>query len=153
MRIESEVGRGSTISLWLPRSAAADREQSVAPTLSQPVRGLRVLLVEDDPALCSTIAAQLREMGHDVIASGAAEDALERSAAVDFDLLITDFALPGMNGADLIARLSAQRPGIPALMITAYAEYADSASYPVLTKPFASDELREMIARIVHQAG
>lgn len=152
VRIESEPGQGSTISLWLPRSEAAGRERPVhGPTL-QPVRDLHVLLVEDDPALCATIAAQLREMGHDVAAFGSAEAAIAEADPAGFDILITDFALPGMNGADLIARITEQRPGLPTLLITAYAEYAESASYPVLTKPFAGDDLREMIARIVHKA-
>lgn len=152
VRIESEVGKGSTISLWLPRSEAADRERPAPDPSVQPVRGLRVLLVEDDPALCTTIAAQLREMGHDVVAFGSAEAAIKEAGSTGFDVLITDFALPGINGADLIARIAEQRPGLPTLLITAYAESAESASYPVLTKPFASDDLREMIARIVNQA-
>lgn len=152
VRIESEEGRGSTISLWLPRSEDAHRDRPTSAP-AQPVRDLRVLLVEDDPALCTTISAQLREMGHDVVAFGAAEAALDQSAQADFDVLITDFALPGMNGAELITRLTEQRPGLPTLLITAYAEYAESASYPVLTKPFASNDLQEMLARIIHDAG
>ena len=108
VRIESEVGKGSTISLWLPRSEDAEQDPPIHSPSVQPVRDLRVLLVEDDPALCTTIAAQLREMGHDVVAFGSAEAAIKEAGSTGFDVLITDFALPGINGADLIARIESR---------------------------------------------
>jgi CheY-like chemotaxis protein len=124
-----------------------------APLLS----GLRVLLVDDDVDTRDAIAAVLAECGAEVVAVSGAEDALEAIESDPPDVFVSDIAMPGMDGHQLlreIRELSAPRGTVPAIALTAFASQADRtrallAGYQVfLPKPFDPPELVTLVASL-----
>ncbi|HZG07518.1 MAG TPA: response regulator [Allosphingosinicella sp.] len=153
-RIDSTLGVGTRAELWLPGTPAeaerrgADAES--APFISQP-RPLRILLIDDHDGVRATTAALLSDLGHHVIeASGGNEGLAAIGEAPDCcDLLITDYAMPHVSGAEVIRQARALCPRLPAIIITGYAD-ADSiekrpADVQVLAKPFSSDQLNALL--------
>ena len=153
MRISSVPGEGTTVELFLlstplPPPATDD----VRRDRSKPVSTAKtVLLVDDDEAVRTVLGEQLREMGFDVDEVGDGGSAIERlKLNGGYDVLITDFAMPGMNGLDTIRSAILQRPAINALLMTGYADEDAVAgargSVPVIRKPIDLDELMRRIA-------
>jgi PAS domain S-box-containing protein len=156
--IESQVGDGTTVQLFLPRYQGA--EQQEAPALPndtpQAREGETILLVEDDPAVRALVSQVLSELGYAYVEAGDAVGAipiLESSQRID--LMISDVGLPGMNGRQLADIGRQLRADLKVLFITGYAENASARSgfleegMQMITKPFAFDQLtakvREMI--------
>ena len=116
--------------------------------------GRAVLLCEDDPDVQAFVASCLGELGCRVLptANGAAALALLKGGET-VDLLVTDFAMPGMSGGALVKGARALRPGLPALLITGYADAAvlkrEAEGVLVLTKPFKPTELTELVAQLL----
>ena len=154
--IESEVGRGTTFSLYLPRSdgAAEEAAQPTAPML----RGSeRILLVEDEPQVRASVVAQLQSLGYAVAwaADGAAAVASFEATSVPFDLLLTDVVMPGaMNGRALADEVLRRWPATRVVFMSGYTDTAMihhgrlDAGVLLLGKPFRKNEL----ATIVRQA-
>jgi signal transduction histidine kinase/CheY-like chemotaxis protein len=144
--IDSVVGQGTTIHLWLPRVEADIAV--VAPALAGPVHPRRLLLVEDDPEVRAVVAAQLEMAGHEVVVhetAATALAALERGEC--FDLMLTDYAMPLLSGIELAALAGQYCPDMPVLLITGFAEIGDTqVDVPVLTKPFSGEQLHAAIA-------
>jgi signal transduction histidine kinase/CheY-like chemotaxis protein len=178
VEIGSEVGRGTVVNVYLPRAEAeiaADREPgNAAPApgnaLSDAPRdvpsGARVLLVDDDPDVRDIVTAQLRELGCAVVPvtnGHAALDLLDRDNVAGFDLLISDYAMPGFSGAELAAAVRERWPKLPVLLITGYNDIApgDIAAGDIaagarpgqgwdwLQKPFRQAELAGHVRRLV----
>jgi two-component system, cell cycle response regulator CpdR len=111
----------------------------------------RILLAEDDDQMRAFLARGLRRAGHAVDAVGDGETALERSRQANFDLLLADIVIPGVDGIELARRVSARHPGIRVMFITGFAAVAlqDDRLAPhrprILAKPF---HLRHLIAEI-----
>jgi CheY-like chemotaxis protein len=158
VRIESEVARGTTVKLYLPRhqGALADEEKAV-PVEASHGSGEAVLLVEDDPAVRLLIAEVLRERGYACVEAKDGQAALPILASnVRLDLMITDVGLPGLNGRQLAEIGRQYRPDLTVLFVTGYAEDATSrggflgSGMEMVTKPFRLDDLavrvRDMIA-------
>lgn len=108
----------------------------------------RVLLVEDDAAILEMTCDILKGDGFDVVPAADAEVALQRlECDGPFDLLFSDIGLPGMNGRDLAARVSALHPSMPILLMTGYAGVAGARpGFPgtrmkLLRKPFTLQQL------------
>jgi CheY-like chemotaxis protein len=156
--IKSRVGRGTRVEIWLPRApelAAAARlgENAASADLEDAtLKPLKVLLVDDHPSVRSTTAALLSDLGHDVAEAGDARDAL---ALIDepgreIDLLVTDYAMPLMSGTELIEKARQRRPGLPALIITGYADAQSISRRPedvvVIAKPFTPQQLTTALA-------
>jgi CheY-like chemotaxis protein len=151
--IESEPGKGTTVALFLPRAGAKPAlrpGEAVPEPQTAPRRGGRVLVVDDDLDVREVAVAALAELGVEAtaVASGqAALDLVDRGAAID--LLIVDYAMPGMNGAEVIARARALLPQLPIILITGYAEAGLAADLPedvqLLRKPF---RVSELLARV-----
>jgi signal transduction histidine kinase len=156
--IHSEVGKGTTVSLFLPRfvgEVTADSPQDPA-LLPFANAGECVLIVEDDPAVRVLVSQVLSELGYAFVEAGDADSALpiiESSQRID--LMISDVGLPGMNGRQL-AEIGRQiRPDLRVLFITGYAEHAAvrggflDPGMQLITKPFTFDlltaKVREMI--------
>ncbi|MEE7450981.1 hypothetical protein MRF4_26035 [Methylobacterium radiotolerans] len=146
--VDSRVGQGTCVTLYLPRatigSAHADAPSAALPEI--PNR-LRILLVDDDGQVRSSAAAMLEEMGHTVTAMGSGSEALRLLAGENaVDLLLADYAMPGMTGGELATRAVAARPSLRVLLMTGY---ADAAALPddalVLRKPFAFAELAQAV--------
>ncbi|TFW17272.1 response regulator [Duganella callida] len=156
-RIDSAPGRGTTVSLYLPRHAAVDDspEQAAAPAVEVPAAVSRKkILVVDDEALVRMMTAEvLEELGYEVIDAADGAAALRQVAAhADIDLLLTDVGLPaGMNGRQLADAVRALRPELPVLFVTGYAENAVlnhghlARGMQVLTKPFDANVLARRV--------
>jgi CheY-like chemotaxis protein len=156
-RIESEVGKGTTAELWLPRAPAAaspPAEPPVERKRRRKVPRLKVLLVDDHPEVRITTAAVLEDSGHEVFqaANGAEALKLLEERDCDCDLLISDYAMPHLSGTEFLRAARELCPDVPALIITGYAE-ADAISdrpdgIEVLLKPFTPSALEAAIERI-----
>ena len=158
--IESELGVGTTISLYLPREEQRETEGrtvEVRPLEVIPeAAGETVLLVEDEPSVRMLIAEVLRELGYALIEAASAEMAMPILASnVRLDLMITDVGLPGLNGRQLAEIGRQSRPALKVLFVTGYAEHATKRGdflgpgMKMVTKPFSLEAVavtvREMI--------
>jgi CheY-like chemotaxis protein len=159
--ISSRVGEGTRAELWLPRAAgdaagaAAEHKEVQA---QAPVPRLSILLVDDHEGVRETTAALLRDLGHDVAqaADGAELLALLDKEGTRCDLLISDYAMPHVSGAEVIRQAREQRPGLPAIIITGYADAQSISRRPegvqILAKPFTPAQLGAAIANAVADA-
>ena len=148
VRLESVEGLGTTVTVYLPRARQARRSE-VARTeggrAAQTVGPARILLVDDEPPVREVIASELRDLGHEVIeagSGGAALEALDRDAP--FDAAVLDFAMPGMNGAELARQIRARRPDMCVLFVTGYAdtsELSQIADELIVRKPLIAGDL------------
>ena len=154
-RLESQIARGTRAELWLPRApevALRERVPRPAPPAA-PQRALKILLVDDHPEVRSTTAAVLADSGHDVVEAenGAEALALLKNRSCDFDLLITDYAMPHLSGTEFLRGARELCPGVPALLITGYAEADMIRDKPegieTLLKPFTPAILAAAIAK------
>jgi PAS domain S-box-containing protein len=158
--IESEVGRGTTAELWLPRGSAEARE--LAPPVERKRTGstlkLRLLLVDDHAEVRSTTAAVLEDLGHEVVEATNGAEALKvmTNGDCNFDLLITDYAMPHQSGTEFLREARKLCPDVPALIVTGYAETDAIGDRPVnveiLLKPFTPTALEATIERICSKA-
>ncbi|MDJ0387446.1 response regulator [Roseomonas sp. E05] len=160
LRIRSQPGRGTTVLLWLPRAEDNATGPQPAPSAAAPHRAGRILLVDDAPQVRSVLAANLRDRGHAVeeAENGHAALALLAGPAA-FDVLVSDLAMPGMDGLELLRRARRSRPGLPALLVTGYAgdvnagrfaEAAGQGPLLLLRKPVTPEELTDRIATLLH---
>jgi signal transduction histidine kinase/DNA-binding response OmpR family regulator len=156
--IESQVGHGTTVQLFLPRFHGNKHETDVAldhpPTEAQ--EGETILIVEDDPAVRALVSQVLGELGYAYLEAADAVGAVPiLESGQRIDLMISDVGLPGMNGRQLADIGRQMRPELKVLFITGYAENAGvragflETGMQMITKPFAFDQLtakvREMI--------
>jgi signal transduction histidine kinase/ActR/RegA family two-component response regulator len=152
--IDSEPGKGTTVALFLPRSTMAPVQRPAElppPDAAAPRRGGRVLVVDDDGDVREVTVATLTENGFEVTAVKTGQAALALiEHGTPFDLMIVDYAMPGLTGAEVIARARARRPDIAAILVTGYAEpvlAADlPANVPLLRKPFRVAEIVTRVA-------
>jgi CheY-like chemotaxis protein len=123
------------------------------PTPGNQVR--QILVVDDESAVCDAIKMMLKFDGHIVQTADGSKAALSLLEQDKFDLIITDYSMPGMKGDELAAVIKQRLPHQPIIMITAYAEMLKSSSNPlpgvdfILSKPFSLANLREAIAGVL----
>ncbi len=112
---------------------------------------LRILVVDDEPAVGNTVKMLLEFDGHEVETTNSSQEALGLFESGRFDLVFTDFAMPGMNGHQLAAAIKAGAPEQPIVMVTGHAgTLLPSPDVDlVIGKPFLLDDLREAIARVM----
>jgi CheY-like chemotaxis protein len=151
LSIRSVVGEGTTVSLWVPRGSGAVEPATRDEDEIGPVRPRNILLVDDEDLVRSATAEMLAEAGHrvDQANSGAAAlDMLRRHP--EYDVLITDYAMPMMSGAVLIREAHQRAPALPTLLVTGYASETSDvpAEVPRIEKPFRSAELLARIAQL-----
>jgi PAS domain S-box-containing protein len=143
LAIESTLGEGTTVTLWLPEAAATAEPSLPPPPATR--RPLRVLMVEDEAPLRGLMAAALREEGLAVTEAASAAAALALlELGGQFDLVLTDHAMPAMTGDLLAAEIARRWPGLSVVILTGNAETAalDMApGTPVLRKPLGPAEL------------
>jgi CheY-like chemotaxis protein len=114
--------------------------------------GKRILLVEDDPAARESIKLLLAIDRHQVAEAAGGTEAIELLRRQPFDLVILDYFMPEMPGSQVALRLRELAPSLPILMVTAYLEKLAASDAPVdavLGKPFAIEDLRREIAKLV----
>ena len=142
VRITSEVGRGTTFTISLPRTQAQVVEKPQASHDPDEVkRSLRVLVVEDNAQVAEVAASMLIERGHVVVSSASASEALQvLTSGQPFDVVLSDLVMPGeMNGFDLAQRVRDRWPTLPVLLATGYSDQAAKvikAGFPLIPKPY-----------------
>lgn len=113
-----------------------------------------ILVVDDEPIVCDAVKMMLEFDGHTIETANGAEEALALFEKSRFDVVITDYSMPGMKGNELAARLKALKPGQPVVMITAYAEMLAAEQTPLdavdhlISKPFLLEDLRTAITKV-----
>lgn len=159
MELKSQVGVGTTATLWLPASDAADHKQSTdtpqpftietpQPFTIKSETRLVVLAVDDDVLVRLGTVAMLEDLGHIVKEAGSGEEALGILAQGDeIDLVLTDQAMPRMTGAELAEAISRKRPELPIILATGYSEVPAGVGLklPRLSKPFSQKQLAEAL--------
>jgi PAS domain S-box-containing protein len=153
LRIESQVGKGTTFSIYLPTADDRDRkpiDPAAADRDERPqMRSFEtILLVDDDPEVRGVIAAGLEDFGFEILLAPDAVAAEAILMARDVDALVTDIDMPGIGGVDLVARTRALRPDLPCLFITGGALPVNIDAETVIPKPFTPATLRAAL----HQA-
>jgi CheY-like chemotaxis protein len=113
----------------------------------------RILVVDDEPFVCDAVKMMLEFDGHTIETASGGKDALAQFEKGKFDLVITDYAMPGMKGNELAAQIRVLDPKQPIVMITAYAEMLAANQTPldavdcVISKPFLLEDLRAAITK------
>jgi len=155
LRVLSSLGRGTTVEIWLPPA----KRGALATAAVQPTdyvidqRRARILVCDDDGDVRSVVAAQLRDLGHAVWEACdplVALQILERETPVD--LLLADYAMPDMNGRELINRATAFQPELKTLLMTGYVEALRQngvVGLRILSKPFKAAELRKVVGEVL----
>jgi len=160
VRIYSEVGKGTTMCLYLPRHFGAEGDADMAEAIATAAdsgHGETVLVIDDESTVRMLMVEVLEEAGYTVLAAGDGASGLKiLQSDVRIDLLVTDVGLPGgMNGRQVADAARATRPGLKVLFVTGYAENAAvgngllDAGMQVIAKPFAmaalGNKVRDMI--------
>ncbi len=168
LRIDSATGRGTAVSLWLP--ANEDLADTIEPESCVPVDHaaraarlppLRLLVVDDDAAVRATLTEELAAAGHAVAQAADADAALRLLAeGGEWDGMITDLAMPGMDGMELIRTVRRQRPGLPAVLLTGFAGEAEAlarrapeggGAFSLVRKPASVAKLLSHIAGMMER--
>ncbi|HEX5259124.1 MAG TPA: ATP-binding protein, partial [Sphingomicrobium sp.] len=153
--IESQVGRGTSVSIYLPRTEKA-AEVRVHPAVHRSeavdahVPGARILLVEDDPRVRTATVGALEDLDYDPVACGSGAEAIDLFRAREFDLVISDVIMPEMTGPELIRHLKqTSSHEFAVLFVTGYVgegESDDLRSHELLRKPFTVGALASAVA-------
>lgn len=160
MHIASALGKGTVVSLWLPR--AQPEEVGISDDLPNQVpneegrRGLRILLVDDDSLVSMNTAYMLLDLGHSVLEAPSGSHALRLlEGDAQFDLVLTDYAMPGMTGLDLAMQIKQLQPKLPVIIATGYAELPTSITpgFPRLSKPYTQQALAEAVESALRGRG
>jgi signal transduction histidine kinase/ActR/RegA family two-component response regulator len=149
-RIESEIGKGTTVAIYLPRTLEKVSADAVGRPDSHRGRRARILVVDDDNEVRAVTSDTIKEIGYQVVAVASAEDAVAKLTNERFDLLITDVAMPGTNGVELARRARLIDPEMPVLFSSGYADVQmfgeELSDETVLKKPFRISEVAARIA-------
>jgi two-component system cell cycle sensor histidine kinase/response regulator CckA len=158
--VESEPGHGTTFQIYLPRTdRTGDAPVPRTPSAAMPVGTETILLVEDEDVVRALIRTTLERHAYRVLEAVSAEAALallERTTC-PIDLLLTDVVLPGMDGPELAARVTADRPEVKVLLVSGYADNsvwtadAFGLGWQLMSKPFAAPALVGKIQQLLGQ--
>jgi len=152
LNIHSEKGNGTIVEMWLPVAHTETAEVAAAvvdtPVAPPAPRLLSVLMVDDDPLVREVMAGLLEDLGHTVAQVSSAHEALALlNESRHFDVVITDHAMPGFTGTQLITRIAESWPALPVILATGYTELAEHEPLNVirLNKPFRRRDLVEAL--------
>jgi signal transduction histidine kinase len=149
-RLFSEEGVGTTVEIWLPlRERVTPQTEAVFDVEENAVGVQRVLVVEDDGEVRAMLVDCLRRLGYTVTEAADGRAGLNRLKDDNPDLLMVDFAMPGMNGIDVIAEARKMREDLPVILATGYADVDISGlavkRCTILRKPFQLDDLARTV--------
>jgi CheY-like chemotaxis protein len=159
--VDSELGRGTTFRIYLPRVDATPDELPApieTPATGAARPGVRVLLVEDDPGVRGLMAELLEAAGYAVRVAGRPSEALSLAGEAPVDLLITDVIMPEMSGRELARSLTERQPGLPVVFVSGYAGEALARHGGIgpfewfLQKPFGEADLLQLVAAALSAA-
>jgi CheY-like chemotaxis protein len=153
--VQSEPGKGSVFTVYLPRvDACGVSEISAAPLLSKGSE--RVLIVDDEQAVLQMGTEVLEHLGYNVVSECDCMKALDlfRSKPGDFDLVITDYTMPKLNGLDFAAEVRRTRPEIPVILCTGFSEKVtpdslEGLEIEVLFKPYGMKQISEAVRKLL----
>jgi PAS domain S-box-containing protein len=157
MDIASRPGSGTTVTLWLPRTSRSELLEPVATGKTSAARvtarNLRVLLVDDDILVSMGAADMLIDLGHSVAEAASAAQAFKLlESESPFDVVVTDYAMPGMNGYDFAVKLQQTHPRLPVVLATGYAELPTRTAieFRRLAKPYSQADLAAALEAAVN---
>jgi PAS domain S-box-containing protein len=156
--IDSEIGNGTTVRIYLPRAPrrTADAEEADRRSRWDAGPPSRILVVDDNSAVRAVTAIMLRTLGHDAIEAAGGEKALDLlKQDRRFDLLVVDLAMPNMQGDEFVAKARELIPSLPVLFVTGYAEpgrMRQGTEDSILKKPFRRAQLAEELRWILRAA-
>jgi len=150
--IESRLNMGTTVTVSL--ALDQDKPKEAAPAIPRTLPSLKILLVEDEPLVRDVIEAYLSEDAHRVQSAVNGREGLEKFKAGSFDLVLTDRAMPEMNGDKLAAEIKQISPTTPVVLLTGFSDMMGKKNRPegvdlVIGKPFTMSSLREGIAKVL----
>ena len=157
IEIESEPGQGTTFRIRLPiQTPSSSQREADEPDLT-PVRPLHVLLVEDEPLVCQAAATCLRLDGHTVETADNGQEGLEKLSKqhAAFDVVVTDRAMPQMNGDQLAAAIKQLVPDVPVIMLTGFGEMMSTLGEKpegvdlIVNKPVTLNLFRDALAKVM----
>jgi two-component system, cell cycle sensor histidine kinase and response regulator CckA len=158
--VSSEVGQGTTFTIFLPQVTEAIHAVEPEPQSAQIVKApITILLVEDEDSVRELISAWLTRHGYRVLSASNGSEALEiaRNSKNSVQLLLTDVVLPGMNGVSLAKTLSAKLPELQVIYMTGYSEFQsyghELPENRVLQKPFTKETLLREVGEVLSSFG
>ncbi|HVH80383.1 MAG TPA: response regulator, partial [Stellaceae bacterium] len=151
MRIKSRLGEGTIVELWLPNWQGSDAGSIELPTRRLPMKhgSFQVLVVEDDEMVAAGTLAMLEDLGHHAIEANSAMVALDiLETNREIDVVVTDHAMPGMSGSELARWIRQNRPELPVILVTGYADLPNGLdpALPRLNKPYRQQELGDLVS-------
>ncbi|OJF91117.1 hybrid sensor histidine kinase/response regulator [Pararhizobium antarcticum] len=154
LKLTSTVGEGTKAELWLPSTLRqAEQGVTVAPNSGTGEQApLRILMVDDDALIAMSSVDMLEDLGHLVTEANSGMAALELlEKGEEFDLVITDYSMPGMTGAELARAARALLPQLPIMIASGYADLPPGAGIdlPRLSKPYSQAQLEAEITKVV----
>jgi CheY-like chemotaxis protein len=160
-RIDSIEGKGTTVRLLFRKSESGVRE--VARGEDEPVvtkarpAPISVLVIDDDPDVRGFIAATLEEQGYRVRQASDGAEGLAQLSRARVDLVVLDFIMPGMSGAEVASRILADLPNQAILFVSGYSETdavkRTAPDAPLLAKPFRAEALDKAVRSALAQRG
>jgi PAS domain S-box-containing protein len=156
VEVRSEVGRGTTFVIYLPRAYAPEISETVQEhepaAASEPGHSKRVLIVEDNEEVGSFAARLLEDLGYQPNWAKSAEEALEvLESGKEFDVIFSDVVMPGMGGMELARRLRDLDPELPVVLTSGYSNVLAEEGrqgFELLEKPYAAEELSQVLWRV-----
>jgi two-component system cell cycle sensor histidine kinase/response regulator CckA len=160
---DSEVGKGTKFTVYLPVHHATPEEEAAKVTKAEPQRewagGGRVLLVEDEDMVRTVAERALSRAGYTVISAADGDEGLEYvEAGREFDLVVSDVVMPGMDGPAMVREIRKRHPALPVLFMSGYAEEQlrkeiDIADVHFLPKPFTVQQITDKVGGVLAARG
>ncbi len=159
-QVESEPGKGTTMTVRLPVVETQEAAAAIAEAEREPAElpNLRILLADDDPAIGRSLRRLLEQIGHSVEVRTDGQAALEAYKNGEFDFVLSDLAMPGMGGLDLLRELRAYDPEVRVLILTGQTasgqlqEAMRLGAADVLRKPFELEEVLRAMRSAYHRS-
>jgi PAS domain S-box-containing protein len=156
--VESEVGKGSTFTIYLPVSKERGKEEIIE-IKELPVGAERILVVDDEPEIANVVGRNLKGLGYKVTIRTSSIEALEliRNRPDDFDLVITDLTMPGMTGDKLAVELKRICPDVPVILCTGYSKnYSGKTTSEIgidafVYKPIIRADLAKTVRKVLDE--
>ncbi len=149
--LHSALGSGTTVEMWMPVSKDESTACHLGGQSVQDVGPLDVLLVDDDPLVRANASALLEDLGHRVTTLSAGQEAIDLLARqARFDVVISDYAMPGMNGVELAEHIAQRYPGLNFILASGFADIpALPPGMTRLAKPYSQEDLSQLLHQLV----